>query len=294
MKGQGTRGQGPGTRDKGHGAAPRRWPWFAAGLLAVLAAILLLTRDTSTTDAAAPTLAAAASTVTWFDYDIIRTYPHDPEAFTQGLVYRDGFLYESTGLEQASTLRKVEIETGRVVQQAAVAREHFAEGLADIGDRLVQLTWQSHVGLVYDLKSFALLRTFPYDGEGWGLVHDGTRLIMSDGTSALRFLAPDTFKETGRLTVTEDGRPLSDLNELEMVKGQLFANIWMTDQLAIINPATGVVSGRVNLRGLLAPADLQRRVDVLNGIAYDAAGDRLFVTGKWWPKLFEIRLKARR
>jgi glutaminyl-peptide cyclotransferase len=190
-------------------------------------------------------------------------------------------------------LRKVEIATGKVVQQVAVGSEHFAEGLADIRDRLVQLTWQSHVGLVYDLKTLALQRTFPYEGEGWGLVRDGNRLIMSDGSSALRFLDPDSFKETRRITVTEDGRPLADLNELEMVKGQLVANIWMTDQLAIINPATGVVTGRVNLRGLLAPTDLQRRVDVLNGIAYDAAGDRLFVTGKWWPKLFEIRLKTR-
>ena len=139
----------------------------------------------------------------------------------------------------------------------------------------------------------ALQRTFPYEGEGWGLARDGKRLIMSDGSATLRFLDPETFQETARLTATENGRPLGDLNELEMVKGELFANVWQTDHLAIISPSTGIVTGRVNLRGLLSPGDLTRRVDVLNGIAYDPAKDRLFVTGKWWPKLFEIRLRRR-
>jgi glutaminyl-peptide cyclotransferase len=223
-------------------------------------------------------------------YRVVNTFPHDPEAFTQGLIYRGGFLFESTGLHGRSSLRKVRLETGEVLQRQALDAEHFAEGLADWQDQLVQLTWQSNLGFVYDLKTFARQRTFSYTGEGWGLARDARRLIMSDGTSVLRFLDPSTFAEAGRLAVTEGGLAVTNLNELEVVKGRIFANVWQSDQLVIIDPESGQVTGRVDLSGLLPPSE-RYGTDVLNGIAYDANGDRLFVTGKLWPKLFEIRLE---
>lgn len=224
---------------------------------------------------------------------VVRIYPHDPQAFTQGLVFRDGFLYESTGLYGQSSLRKVRLETGEVVQRRAVGGQYFAEGLADWRGTLLQLTWQSGAALVYNLDTFAFTRVFNYRGEGWGLTHDGTRLIMSDGTATLRFLDPATFKETRRVTVTEGGRPLPHLNELEFVKGRILANVWQTEDIVLIAPDTGRVVGRANCRGLLSPSDHRRPVDVFNGIAYDAQRDRLFVTGKLWPKLFEVRLEPR-
>ncbi len=225
-----------------------------------------------------------------FSYKVIATYPHDPSAYTQGLVYRDGVLYESTGLQGQSSLRRVRLETGEVLQKIALDPQYFGEGLAGVGNTLVQLTWQSGVGFVYDLKSFKPVRSFKYAGEGWGLVYDGTRLIMSDGSSSLRFLDAATFRETGRVTVTDAGVPVTQLNELEMVKGEILANIYQTDDIVTIAPATGRVTGRISLRGLLSSSDRMRQVDVLNGIAYDPARDRLFVTGKLWPKLFEIQI----
>ena len=232
----------------------------------------------------------AAAGARFLEYQVVRAYPHDPAAFTQGLVFRDGFLFESTGLHGQSTLRKVRLETGEVVERRAVDGRHFAEGLTDWQDRLIQLTWQSNLGFVYDLATFGLQRTFTFAGEGWGLTHDQRRLIMSDGTSVLRFLDPVTFEETGRLAVTEGGLAVTNLNELEVVKGEIFANVWQSDQIVVIDPASGRVTSRVDLSGLLPQAD-RAGVDVLNGIAYDAAGDRLFVTGKLWPRLFEIRLR---
>ena len=226
-------------------------------------------------------------------YDVVNVYPHDPEAFTQGLIFRDGFLFESTGLNGQSSLRKVRLETGEVVQRVAIEPQYFAEGLTDFGNSLVQLTWQSNVGFVYDLSTFARQRTFEYPGEGWGLTRDGSRLIMSDGTSTLRFVDPRTLGETGRITVTDGDQPVESLNELEMVKGELFANVWQTDHIVIVSPQTGRVTGRVDLAGLFPAAKREPPVDVLNGIAYDAERDRLFVTGKMWPRLFEIRLQRR-
>jgi glutamine cyclotransferase len=179
-----------------------------------------------------------------------------------------------------------------VVERRAVDAQHFAEGLADFGDRLFQLTWRSHIGLVYGLDDFKPQRTFSYVGEGWGLASDAKRLIMSDGTATLRFIDPESLRETGRLQVTEQGRPISNLNELEVVKGQIFANVWQSDQIVIVEPADGRVAGRIDLTGLL-PFEDRPGVDVLNGIAWDRARDRLFVTGKWWPKLFEIQLVKR-
>jgi glutaminyl-peptide cyclotransferase len=226
-------------------------------------------------------------------YEVARIYPHDRNAFTQGLTYVDGFLYESTGVNGRSTLRKVELETGRVLEQTALSREHFGEGLTSWESDLVQLTWTSKLGFVYDRMNFQVKRTFNYSGEGWGLTHDGKRLIMSDGTATLRFLNATTFRETDHLAVREGARPVTQLNELETVRGELFANVWKTDRIARIALKTGQVVGWIDLRGLLSEADRATRVDVLNGIAYDARNDRLFVTGKLWPKLFEIKLVPR-
>jgi len=223
-------------------------------------------------------------------YRILHTYPHDPHAFTQGLVFVGGHLYESTGKYGQSSLRMVDVETGRVLQEQPVDAKYFGEGLTDWGSTLVQLTWESHIGLVYDRFSFRLLRTLPCPGEGWGLTHDAKSLILSDGTPALRFLDPATFKEVRRLTVTDRGKPVTDLNELEYIDGQVYANIWHSDRIARISPRTGKVLGWIDLNGLLPASERSSPEAVLNGIAWDAQHRRLFVTGKLWPKLFEIEV----
>lgn len=232
------------------------------------------------------TLLAAAPPVQ--GYKVVNSYPHDPDAFTQGLFFHDGFLYESTGLRGRSSIRKVEIKTGRVVQAVELPAEFFGEGITMWGDRLIGITWQEQTAFVLDLKTFKLWRKFNYAGEGWGITHDGRELIMSDGSAELRFLDPLTFKELRRVRVTAAGRPVDQLNELEWVDGEVYANVWQTDRIARINPKTGNVTGWIDLTGLLPQrggAD-----DVLNGIAYDAKARRLFVTGKLWPRLFEIQL----
>ncbi|HNT86318.1 MAG TPA: glutaminyl-peptide cyclotransferase, partial [Candidatus Hydrogenedentes bacterium] len=216
------------------------------------------------------------------------------EAFTQGLVYEEGLLLEGTGLHGKSSLRRVALETGAVIQQHDLEAAYFGEGIATVGDRIIQLTWRENRGFVYERASFALLGQFQYPGEGWGLTYDGNRLIMSDGTHVLRFLDPETFEETGSVRVRDKDRYITRLNELEYIKDEVFANVWQSDYIARIDPATGSVTGWINLTGLLASHTKQRPPDVLNGIAYDAAGDRLFVTGKNWPLLFEIRLVAAR
>jgi len=223
---------------------------------------------------------------------VVNTWPHDRGAFTEGLIYHDGDLLESTGLNGQSSLRRVELKTGRVLQQVAVPSEYFGEGLTVLNGKLYQLTWKNHKGFVYDLDTFRLERTFSYDGEGWGLTTDGQSLILSDGTDQIRFLDPATFQVRRSIHVSDRGRPIDRLNELEYVRGEIFANIWQTGFIARIDPATGKLLGLINLGGLLSPADCVG-TDVLNGIAYDAAGDRLFVTGKWWPKLFEVRWKSK-
>ncbi len=224
-----------------------------------------------------------------YGYQIVRVYPHDPKAFTQGLQYVDGVFYEGTGQVGQSSIRKVDIETGKVLQQRDVPRPHFGEGITVWKNDLIELTWQTHVAFVYDRASFEPKKQFNYPGEGWGLTHDGTNLIMSDGTSDLRVLDPVTFVEKRRIKVTADGAPLRDLNEIEVVKGEIFANVWQTDYVARIAPGTGKVTGYIDLRGLLSPTE-RATTDVLNGIAYDPEHDRLFITGKWWPKLFEIKI----
>lgn len=231
-----------------------------------------------------------------YTYQVVHTYPHDRTAFTEGLFYLDGFLYESTGLEGQSSVRKVRIETGEVVQRHDLPEQYFGEGIINWKDRLIQLTYKTEVGFVYDLATFATERRFQYPGEGWALTQDGKRIYMSDGTPQIRVWDPETLQELRRMTVTDQGQPVNNVNELEWVKGEIYANIWETYRIARIDPATGKVVGWVDLTGLLDPNEQisgPDGTDVLNGIAYDAKGDRLFVTGKRWPKLFEIRLVRR-
>jgi glutaminyl-peptide cyclotransferase len=227
-----------------------------------------------------------------YGYTIVRSFPHDAAAFTQGLQYHEGVLYEGTGLNGRSSIRRVALETGAVLQRRDLDEAYFGEGITLWRSSIVQLTWQSGLAFVYDRATFAPTRSFTYRGEGWGLTNDGTSLIMSDGTDELRFLDPATFKERRRVKVTAGGAALSQLNELEYVKGEVFANIWQSDYVARIDPATGRVAGMIDLRGLLTTRE-RAATDVMNGIAYDAVGDRLFVTGKLWPRLFEITLQRR-
>lgn len=229
-------------------------------------------------------------TVPVYSYKVINTYPHDRGAFTQGLVFENGFLYEGTGLYGQSTLRKVELETGSVLKMYELPDQYFGEGITIYKDEIIQLTYKSHVGFVYDKKWFTLLDQFTYPTEGWGLTYDGEFLIMSDGSSALHFIDPGTFVEVSQINVHDERGPVTNLNELEYIKGQIYANIWQTDYIAIISPQTGEVMGWINLEGLLKPEDYTEYIDVLNGIAYDADNDRLFVTGKLWPHLYEIEL----
>jgi glutamine cyclotransferase len=226
-------------------------------------------------------------------YRIKNVYPHDSSAFTQGLVYADGILYESTGLRGRSSLRKVALETGSILSQTSLLPEYFGEGLAVLGDRIYQLTWTTGVGFVYDKKTLSLLQEFRYGIEGWGMTHDGKSLIVSDGSSTLYFWDPRTLLEVKQLPVTDGGRPVENLNELELVEGEIYANIWQQDRIARISPQTGKVLGWIDLKGLLPPKDRYGGEDVLNGIAYDPATKRLFVTGKLWPKLFEIEIVAK-
>jgi glutaminyl-peptide cyclotransferase len=233
----------------------------------------------------------AQAAIPVYGYRVVHTYPHDTSAYTEGLFYKGGFLYESTGEAGQSTVRKVVLQTGKVVQRHEVPSQYFGEGIVDWRDRLVQLTWKSQTGFVYDLASFKPLHNFTYPGEGWALTRDQAHLYMSDGSPVLRILDPDTLATVGSIMVTADGAPVANLNELEWVKGEIYANVWQTNRIARIDPATGHVVGWIDLSGLLDTEPPPGAIDdVLNGIAYDAKQDRLFVTGKHWPKLFEIRL----
>ena len=243
-------------------------------------------------DPAPSALTAQRATVN--GYRVVNVYPHDPDAYTQGLIFRNGFLFESTGRYGRSTLRKVELKTGRVVQQQRLDPAYFAEGLAEWNGQLVQLTWRSQIAFLYDLVSFARRRTFTYSGEGWGLTHNDQGFILSDGTENLRFLDPNTFRETRRVAVSDGGTPVKDLNELEYIRGEIYANVWHTDRIARISPQSGRVTGWIDLKGLLSTPYRLDAEAVLNGIAYDADANRLFVTGKLWPSLFEIEVVPRR
>lgn len=237
---------------------------------------------------ALPQLGIAA--VPLYGYEIVHRYPHDRQAFTEGLFYLDGFLYESTGLEGHSSIRKVELETGRVVQRINIPAQYFGEGIVNWHGRLIGLTYRSHIGFVYDLESLRLRHHFAYPGEGWALTQDGQRIIMSDGTSELRILDPRTLTQVGRIHISMDGQPVSYLNELEWIDGEIYANVWRTNWIVRIDPSSGRVVGAIDLAGLLPRSErIPGQTDVLNGIAWDSKHRRLFVTGKNWPALFEIR-----
>jgi glutaminyl-peptide cyclotransferase len=258
---------------------------FGVIMLAVIALLVV--------QALTPATRPAPTRTPLYGFRVIHTYPHDREAFTQGLIFRDGFLYESTGLNGRSSLRKVNLETGKAELQISVDARYFAEGLTDWQSRLVQLTWQNEIGFLYDLASFQTQGTFSYSGEGWGLTHDDRQLILSDGSDRLRFLDPQTFRETGQVQVVDNGLPVRELNELEFVKGAVYANVWHTDRIVMIAPESGKVTGWIDLAGLLDKSEQPDPEAVLNGIAYDPATERLFVTGKLWPKLYEIKLVSK-
>jgi glutaminyl-peptide cyclotransferase len=254
----------------------RSGPGFLAALLAALAAL------------------PAAAAVPIGGVQIVHAYPHDPGAFTEGLFYLKGELFESTGIPGQSSIRRVRLQDGAVMQSVSLAPNLFGEGIVNWGSEIVSLTWQDKVGFRWDLKTLKTKQTFHYTGEGWALTQDGRHLIMSDGTPTIRFRDPVTFKEVRHIEVTADGRPVGNLNELEWVKGEILANIWQTRLIARIDPATGKVTGWIDVTGLMNPAELGGDPDAIpNGIAYDAEHDRLFVTGKRWPKLFEIKLVKR-
>ncbi len=257
-------------------------------LLPVLPLLPFLPFLPAVLSAQAPSIPPPASRVPVYHYTIGHTYPHDPDAFTEGLEYRDGFLYESTGLNGRSSIRKVKIETGDVVQNRNISKDYFGEGITFWKDDLFELTWISEIAFVYDAKTFASKKTFNYKGEGWALTHNADSLIMSDGTPEIRFLDPVTFRERRRITVADAGVPIKYVNELEWVKGEIFANVYTTDYIARIDPSDGRVTGWIDIRGMLPRQNDGNTVP--NGIAYDAEHDRLFVTGKNWPKLFEIKL----
>jgi glutamine cyclotransferase len=242
--------------------------------------------------------ATQAGGIPEYGYEIVHTYPHDPAAFTEGLFYLNGYLYESTGLNGASSLRKVKLETGEVVQKFDWPEAYFGEGIINWQNKLYQLTYKNQTGFIFDLATFAKKGEFQYQGQGWAFTTDGKQIYMDGSRDVeaeasdpeIRILDPETLKETGVIKVTDEGQPLKNINELEWMKGEILANIWQTQKIARIDPKSGKVKGWIDLTGLLLPTDRNDKTDVLNGIAYDAAHDRLFVTGKCWPKLFEIRL----
>jgi glutamine cyclotransferase len=234
---------------------------------------------------------AAKSAATLYTYAIVNTYPHDTNAFTEGLVYSDGFLYEGTGLNSESSLRRVDLTTGNILQETTLPSQYFGEGITIVNSTIIQLTWQSKIGFVYNKTTFALLRNFTYPTEGWGITFDGEHLIMSDGTDNLYFLDPTTFQRTGQIQVHDGNTSLVNINELEYINGDVYANIWLTNKIAIINPVTGQVKAWIDLTGLPAAVASNSNPDaVLNGIAYDQQNNRLFVTGKDWPNLYQIKL----
>ena len=233
---------------------------------------------------------ANSNVIPVYTYKVVNTYPHDRNAFTEGLVFEDGVLYEGTGLRGYSNLRRVKLETGEILQICELPPQFFGEGVTVYGNKIIQLTWQSHIGFIYDKYSFKLLQEFNYPDEGWGIAHDGKHLIMSDGTATLHFLDPETFEEISQIEVSANNTPVTRINELEYIQGEIYANIWQTERIARIDPLTGQVIGWIDLKGILSPEDDSETVDVLNGIAYDLKNSRLFVTGKFWPKLFEIEL----
>jgi glutamine cyclotransferase len=260
-------------------------------LLTLVALYISSCRDIPV-NTAPPSASMPFTPVAVYTYRVVNTFDHDRDAFTEGLAFENGILYEGTGLRGKSSLRKVDLETGKVLQIYNLPPQYFGEGITIYKDCIIQLTMDSNTGFVYQRDNFQLLRDFSYSTEGWGITHDGNRFIMSDGSSFLYFIDPATYKVTGRIEVRDNNIPVDMVNELEYVNGQIYANIWKTEKIAIINPVSGYVTGWIDLSGLLNRGDHGNTVDVLNGIAYDAKNDRLFVTGKLWPSLFEIKLVA--
>lgn len=249
----------------------------------------------NSSNAAVPTATAtpAPAAIPVYTYEVVATYPHDPKAYTQGLVILDGTLYESTGQYGESSLRKVELKKGKVKKKLDVPGQYFAEGMTILNGKIYQLTWQQGKCFVYDLKDFKLEGEFSYEGEGWGLTTDGQSLILSDGSNQLRFIDPATFRVTRTINVAHDGEPLGEINELEYIHGEIYANVWKTDRIARIDPQTGRVLAWIDMAGIRPEETLGNVENVLNGIAYDQEHERLYVTGKRWPKLFEIKLKKK-
>ncbi len=225
-----------------------------------------------------------------YSYKVIKTFPHDPDAYTQGLFYKDGFLYEGTGQKGASSIRKVEPETGKILQSVNLEEKHFGEGITFFNNKIYQLTWKSEVGFIYDFTTFKQIRTFNYNTQGWGLTTNGKELIMTDGSNVIYFMDPEGFTEIRHIEVFDNKEAIDSLNELEYINGDIYANVYMTDKIVIIDPKTGMVKGVIDFKGLLKDSDRTNDVDVLNGIAWDEAGKRLYVTGKLWPKLYQVEL----
>lgn len=263
------------------------------GFIATAGAFGACGKEVPAADSAIVTDSSAEARTPTFAFEVVATYPHDPLAFTQGLQWHEGRLFESTGQVGTSSIREVELATGRVIRKRDLAEPHFGEGMVILADKLYEITWTTGKAFVYDWKTFAPAGEFSYEGEGWGLTTDGASIIMSDGTSTIRWRDPATFAVQKSVAVTDHGTPVMQLNELEWVKGELWANVWQSDRVARIDPVTGKVLGWIDLSGILPAIDRSGNEDVLNGIAYDAAKDRYFVTGKLWSKLFEIKLKRR-
>lgn len=262
-------------------------PKFAAGSVVFLLSIVTLNCQTN------PTAAPPSDKIPVYGYEIVHVFPHDKNAFTQGLVFHDGNFLESTGEVGHSSLRRVDVDNGGVLQKVDVPPPYFAEGITLLKGKIYQLTWQHQIGFIYDALTFEKTGQFSYAGEGWGLANDGQSLILSDGTNRIRFLNPDNFQVTKTIAVLDGKTAVAELNEIEYVQGEIYANIWHADRIARIDPNTGKVVGWINLAGLLKPGDVQDEEAVLNGIAYDAASSRLFITGKLWPKIFEVRLTSK-
>ena len=267
------------------------WPNKVTRRTALIAALLISIPALACQATSVPSLKASKKLPPpVYGYEVVHAWPHDRDAFTQGLIFQDGNLLESTGQVGRSSLRRVELENGKVLQQANVAAPYFAEGITLLKDKIYQLTWQQQVGFIYDAGTFQKIGEFHYAGEGWGLANDGQSLILSDGSNRLRFLNPVNFEVRKTITVADGRSAINELNELEYVQGEIYANIWHTNRIARIDPQTGSVIGWIDLTGILAPDEVSEEEAVLNGIAYDESSRRLFVTGKLWPKLFEIRL----
>ena len=264
--------------------------WNRFSDLTILFLFVILTGFTPLSLTASAESAKAVASVPVYNFKILNIYPHDHNAFTQGLSFEEGFLYEGTGLNGQSALRKINLKTGDILKIHKLPQEFFGEGIVLYNDKIIQLTWRSHVGFVYDKNSFKLLGTFFYPTEGWGITYDGKQLIMSDGTANLYFLNPDTLNVTGRIEVRDKNIPVTKLNELEYVRGEIFANVWFTSRIARIDPQSGRVTGWIDLEGLSPFKNSDNQMKALNGIAYDSNNHRLFVTGKLWPNIYEIKL----